>query len=96
MDSIPLPSDPSVYVDNCASQTSRERKATSPISLRTIAVASTVFSGDGVSRPSSKQSGSLVSSDFLWGFNPLHFRTSGIRTALRWVIIDHWGVNTDF
>jgi hypothetical protein len=96
VDSIPLPSDPSIYVDNCASQTSRERKATSPISLRTIAVASTVFSGDGISRPSSKQSGSLVSSDFLWGFNPLHFRTSGIRTALRWVIIDHWGVNTDF
>ena len=88
--------DPDNYVDDCASQTSRERRATSPISLRTIAVASTVFSGDGVSRPSSKQFGSLVASDFLWGFNPLHFRTAGIRTALRWVIIDHWGVNTDF
>jgi hypothetical protein len=97
VDSIALPNtDPVVWVDDCVSQTSREKLATSPISLRNIAVASTVFSGNGLDRPSSKQSGTLVSSDFLWAFNPLHFRTSGIRTALRWVIIDHWGVNTDF
>ena len=37
-----------------------------------------------------------LSSDFLWGFNPVMFQQNGIRTALRWMIIDHWGVNTDF
>ena len=83
------------WVDDCDSQTSRERRSTSPISLQTIAVASGVFSGRG-SEPPSKQNGELLASDFLWGFNPLHFRQTGIRTALKWIVIDHWGVNTDF
>jgi hypothetical protein len=87
--------DPVNYVDNCASQLSRERRATETVSLQAIAVASGVFSGRG-GRPPTKQFGTLLASDFLWGFNPIMFEQNGIRTALRWMIIDHWGVNTDF
>jgi hypothetical protein len=95
VDSVPYEFNPEIWLDNCASQLSRENRATSPISLQTIAVASGVFSGRG-SQPPSKQFGTLLASDFLWGFNPIQFRQEGVRSALRWIIIDHWGVNTDF
>ena len=96
VDSIIIPNiDPDSFVDDCASQTSRARRETSPVSLQTIAVASGVFSGHR-GRPSTKQNGTLRASDFLWGFNPLQFQPSGVGRALRWIIIDHWGVNTDF
>jgi hypothetical protein len=65
------------------------------VSLKTIAVASDVFSGRG-SAPATKQFGTLIASDFLWGFNPIHFEAPGVRAALRWIVIDHWGVNVDF
>ena len=96
VDSVIVPEiDPGTWLDNCASQISRARRATSPVSLQTIAVASGVFSGRG-NKPPSKQFGTLVASDFLWGFNPVMFRQNGVRTALRWIIVDHWGVNADF
>ncbi|RKZ16629.1 hypothetical protein DRQ53_05780 [bacterium] len=96
VDSILIPAiDPDNYIDDCVSQTGRARRSTSPISLKTIAIASDVFSGRGTNPPT-KQEGTLIAADFLWGFNPVHFRASGVRTVLRWVIIDHWGVNSDF
>ena len=36
------------------------------------------------------------SEDFLWGFNPIQFRSEDVRALLRWVLLDHWGVNEDF
>ena len=96
VDSIEIPDEGSgVWVDNCESQLSRAKRETSPISLQTIGVVSGVFSGRGPNPPT-KQFGTLTASDFLWGFNPIHFKPNGVSTALRWMIIDHWGVNTDF
>lgn len=96
VDSIFNPNiDPVNWVDNCVSQTSRARRSTSVVSLKTIGVASRVFSGgDGV--PGTKQDGTLTASDFLWGFNPIQFRPAGVQKALQWMIIQHWAVNDEF
>ena len=65
VDSVFVPSiNPDGWVDNCASQISRERRATSPVSLQTIGVASGVFSGRGANPPT-KQFGTLTASDTL-------------------------------
>lgn len=96
VDSVFLPKiNPDEFIDDCASQTGRARLPVSPISLKTIAIASDVFSGRGANPPT-KQEGTLIAADFLWGFNPIHFRAPGLRSTLRWIIVDHWGVNDDF
>ena len=96
VDSTILPgSDPPRWVDACISQTGRARRETSVVSLQPIALASNVFSGRAGS-PSTKQEGTLLTSDFLWGFNPVQFQSAGMRTVLRWMILEHWGVNEDF
>jgi hypothetical protein len=96
IDSIILKnSNPPLWVDNCISRTGRARRETSVISLQTIAVVSSVYSGRSGNLPT-KQNGTLLASDFLWGFNPLQFKSQGIRSALRWILLDHWGVNEDF
>jgi hypothetical protein len=77
------------------SQTGRARRATSVVSLQPIAIASSVYSGRSGNLPT-KQNGTLLASDFLWGFNPIQFRSTDMRALLRWVLLDHWGVNEDF
>lgn len=95
VDSIFLPNrDPVNFIDNCASRIGPLRSETSPVSLQTIGIASDVFSGRGTN-PATKQEGTLLAADFLWGFNPVHFRATGVRSVLRWIILDHWGVDTD-
>lgn len=64
----------------------------SPSSLKPIAIASRAFSGYA-GRPATKQEGRLRAADFLWGFNPLHFDEDDVSAALRWILIDHWGVS---
>jgi hypothetical protein len=82
-------SDPPRWVDNCVSQTGRARRATSVVSLQPIAIASSVYSGRSGNLPTKQN-------DFLWGFNPIQFRSTDMRALLRWVLLDHWGVNEDF
>jgi hypothetical protein len=87
--------DPPIWVDDCVSQTGRAQRETSVVSLQPIGIASSAFSGRG-GNPATKQEGTLLTSDFLWGFNPVQFQSSTMRTVLRWMLLDHWGVNEDF
>jgi hypothetical protein len=64
------------------------------ISLQPIGIASNVFSGRS-GQPATKQEGTLLTSDFLWGFNPVQFQSTSMRTVLRWIILDHWRANED-
>jgi len=87
-------SDPPVWEDDCVSQTGRAGRETSVISLQPIGIASNVFSGRA-GQPATKQEGTLLTSDFLWGFNPVQFQSTSMRTVLRWIILDHWRANED-
>ena len=94
VDSVLWGSEPQEWVDNCVSRIRRPRRETSVVSLQPVGLVSNVFSGRG-GRPATKQEGTLLTSDFLWGFNPVQFQSTTMRTALRWAILDHWRVNDD-
>ena len=65
-----------------------ENRTTSRVSGAPIAVASTQYIG-------TKQNMGLPQEDYLFGFNPLGFQLSQVRTVVEWILLRQWGLNDD-
>ena len=65
-----------------------ESRQTSRVSRAPIAVASTQYIN-------TKQNNGLPQEDYLWGFNPLGFQLSQVRSTMEWILLRQWGLNED-
>ncbi|HKK70293.1 MAG TPA: hypothetical protein VKA86_03685 [Candidatus Krumholzibacteria bacterium] len=76
-------------VDDCPAVT-LARRSTSTITHAPVAIASTQYL-----RERTKQGGTLLTEDYIWGFNPLTFERAEFDAVMDWILLTRWGLNDE-
>lgn len=80
-----VPPDPTL-VANDVTACPPTGRASSPLSGAAVGIVSRVYEDSKQLRGSQ---------DFMWGFHPFGFETSGIRAAVLWILEDRWGLDVN-
>ena len=76
-------------VEDCPAVTV-DRRSVSTVTGAPVAIASTQYVEEGT-----KQGGTLLTEDYMWGFNPMTFESAEFRSAIEWILLTRWGLNDE-